>query len=236
MTRVDIAFEGLEPVAFAHEGSESPVTRREGHPLEIGQGRRLLARPHVGPDHAAPLLARVGALADLVPEVALGRLAGHIHATPGDVVHPTVVHAAQAVVLVSPEEEGGAAVGAVLGEEPDAARRGPEYDEVLAEQPHAHGVAVGRRELVGGHDGHPILAEQLAHGGVGAHPGQQLVVLRGEHLPPPGLGMNGRPAEPAATVRTSLATAYRGVNQAGAPNSVAANDSPILSIASLFIR
>ena len=72
-------------------------------------------------------------------------------------------------------------VGAVLGEEPDAAVRRPEHDEVLAQQAHAYGIAVGVRHLGTQHDGHPVLPHQVAHRHTGADPAQRFVVLCTQH-------------------------------------------------------
>ena len=160
---VDVAFQGLHPVAPAVEGRHLALLLRHVHPLEMRERRRLCARAHVGPDHPGGLPARVAGRPDLLLERALRRLVRHVHAAPGDVELPAVVDAAQAVVLVPAEVERRAAVRAALREQAHAPGSVPEDDQVFAQDAHPHRVAVGFGQLLGQHDGDPVAAHQVPH-------------------------------------------------------------------------
>src|SRR5690606_40923450 len=101
--------------------------------------------------------------ADLVLEVALRRLRRHVDTGAGDVELPAVVDAAQAVLLVAPEEHGGAAVRTGVRDQADLTRSRAEPDEVLAEDAHALGRAVRRGQLAGDEHRDPVLAHEVAH-------------------------------------------------------------------------
>src|SRR5262249_56625886 len=92
-----------------------------------------------------------------------------------------VLDAAKPAILVATEEERGAAVRAVLADQPDATLRVAKRDEVLAEQADLLRRAVGRRQLRRRQKGQPVLAEQLAHRCAVAHAAQELVVFSREH-------------------------------------------------------
>src|SRR4029450_139522 len=108
---------------------------------------RGLARPHVDPHDAVDVTTWVRACADLVLERALLGLAGHVHAAPGHVELPAVVRAAEPALLVSPEEEGGAAMRTVRREHAHAPFGVAEGDEILAEEADFLRRPVGRRQL-----------------------------------------------------------------------------------------
>ena len=175
---VDVALERLHPVALLqhHERRVDVIGRQRGD-LEGRERRRRLARSHVRPDDAVDLVAGIGAGPHLVLERALGRLAGHVHAVAGHVELPAVVDAAQPALLVAAEEERGATVRAVGGHQPDGALGVAEGDQVLAEQPHLLGLAVGLGQLAGGKGGQPVLAQQVAHERATPGTAQKLVVL-----------------------------------------------------------
>src|SRR5262249_57703033 len=105
--------------------------------------------------------AGVRAGAEFGLERALLGLARHLDAGALTVEFPPVVDAANALGLVAPEEEGRAAMGTVVLDEPDPAGRQTERDQVLAEEPHAHRRAVGLRQLGGDQRGNPELADQV---------------------------------------------------------------------------
>src|SRR3972149_4343450 len=148
-----------------------------GAELVLGQGRLLLLRSHVDPDQAAPLRRRVSRRLDLLLEVRLRRLRGHVDAVAFRVELPAVVDAAQAALLVAAEEEAGAPVRAGLRDEADAAVRVAEGDEILAQDADADGRAVRRRQLGRQEQRQPEAAEERAHGRAGAGAGEKLVVL-----------------------------------------------------------
>src|SRR5947209_4576518 len=103
-------------------------------PLQLREAWLQLRRPHIGPDDPASLLARIGGMAELVLEVAFGRLIGHVHAAPSEVELPTVVDAAQAKFLVAAEEQRGPAVRTVLTQQANLPVPLAERDQVLSQQ------------------------------------------------------------------------------------------------------
>ena len=68
-------------------------------------------------------------------------------------------------------------MGAELVEQPHAAARVAERDEVLAEETDAHGGAIGLRQLPREQRGHPVAAHRGAHRRPGSDAGEKLVVL-----------------------------------------------------------
>ena len=186
---VDVTLQGLHPVAlFQHHEGRIDLLGGQRVDLECGQRRRRLAGTHVGPDHAVDVAAGIRARADLVLEGALLRFVRHVDAAPPDVPLPAVIRAAQAALLVAAEEERGAAVGTVGGQQSDLAPRIAEGHEILAQEAHLLRRAVGLRQLCRGQAGHPVVAEQLAHGRAAPDPAQQLVVLAREHRLSPSFG------------------------------------------------
>src|SRR5262249_10919266 len=142
---------------------------------------------HVGPDDVVSLLAGIGAGPDLRLEVALGRLVGHVHAGALAVELPAMVHAAQPLLLVAAEEERGSAMRAGVLDESELPGGCPETDQVLAEEPDAHGGTVRSRKLVGGESGDPVLTHEIAHGRSASDPAEQLVIFSGQHGGPPAI-------------------------------------------------
>ncbi len=184
MRGVDVAFETLEPVAFALQYCDRQVLLGNEQRLVHGHGRRLGACTHIYPDQAGALIHLVAPGADLLLEVLRRRHIRHFEATPFDIEFPAVIDAPDAVFLVAAEEQRGAAVGALMVEHADPAGTVAKGDELFAEQHQPHGVAVG---LQFGRErcGNPILPHQLAHHRARANPRQILAVRRLRHVAPP---------------------------------------------------
>ena len=102
-------------------------------------------------------------MADAVLEAALRRLVWHIHATSQPVELPAVIDATQPVLLVAPEEQGGAAVWAMVAEKADATRAVAECDQVFGEQAHPDRWAVRIRQFGGEQGWLPITAQHATH-------------------------------------------------------------------------
>src|SRR5262245_4231660 len=164
VARVDVALQALEPVAFAERLLDHDLLARLEIRLDVRQWRRGRSRPHVGPDDAVPLDARIRARPHPRLEGALLRLARHVDARALAVELPTVIGAPDALLLVAPEEERRATMRTVVLDEPHAARRYPEGDEVLAEEPDADRHAVDLWQLGGDQGGNPVFADEIAHG------------------------------------------------------------------------
>ena len=98
-------------------------------------------------------------MANLVLELGFRRLVRHVDAAAADVVLPAVVDAPQPPFFIAAEEQRGASVGAVVGQEADLAAGRPKRDEILAQHAHACGHAIPVRELSGQEGGQSVLAE-----------------------------------------------------------------------------
>ncbi len=90
--------------------------------------------------HTMPLRSCVGYATALTLSLKsdLGRLVGHVDAAAVDVELPAVVDAAQSFFFIAAEEQRRAAVRAVVGDQAELVARGPERDQVLAEEAQAH--------------------------------------------------------------------------------------------------
>ena len=96
-----------------------------------------------------------------------GKTLGLVHlvdAGAGDVELPAVIDAAQPVLLVAPQPERDAAMGAELLKQANAAEAVTKRDEVLAQQPHAHRSAVRSRQLTRQQRRQPVAPQQLPSG------------------------------------------------------------------------
>ena len=144
---VDVAFERLQPVALAQDGTDEPLAVRQHVGIEVGQRRWRRARPHVRPDHTAAFSTGIRGHFDLVLEVALRRLVRHVDAVAVHVELPAVIDAAQPTFLVSAEEHRGAAVRTVVVDQAYSAVAVAEGDELLTQQQHAHRIAVRPLQL-----------------------------------------------------------------------------------------
>lgn len=80
-------------------------------------------------------------------------------------------------------------MGAGLLDQTDAAVGIAEGDEILAEQLHTDGRAIGLRDLFGQECGQPVATEDLAHRGIALDAGEQIILLGRDHgaCPPHGL-------------------------------------------------
>ena len=183
---IDAAFHRLQPVRFLEALRHEAVARRHHGELPLRQRRLLLGRTHVGPQHAAALDQRIGLQLDLLAEAALARLRRHLDALAGVVVLPAVIGAAQPVVLVAPEPQRDAAVGAELVGQRIVALRVAPGQQPLAEQLHPHRRAFVLGQLFGEQRGLPAQPEHLAHRRAGAGLGEQVVLFFSEHRESPG--------------------------------------------------
>ena len=114
MRGVDVAFERLQPVAFALVAHDDALVRGQAEDLERGQRRRHLALAHIGPDHAAELGHLVSLGLDPLGEALVFRDVGHVEAVAFDVELPAVIDATDAAFFVAAEEHRGAAMRAAM--------------------------------------------------------------------------------------------------------------------------
>src|SRR6266852_2507842 len=187
MARIDAALDRLQVVALLPAFGGDAVRRGQMHPLEVRQRRLFRRRAHVSPDDAAQLHARVRLELDALAYAAFFRLGGQVHALAVHVVLPPVVRAAQPALLVAPEPQRHAAVGAELVDDADAPFAVAERDQLLSEQFHANRRAIALRQLPVEQRGYPVAPEQLAHRRAGARTGQEYIHLLGQHGRSPSL-------------------------------------------------
>ncbi len=180
MRGVDVAFERLQPVAFALGEGDLQFALGQQRGFDPRQRRGLGALAHIDPDEAVALGDLVGLGPDLFLVVLMRRRVRHVDAIAVHVEFPAVIDAAEAVLLVAAEEQRGAAMRAAVIHDADPAGAVAKRDQPLAEQQEAQRRAVAlqfrrhrRRQ--------PVLPHQLAHRGAGADPDQILAVLLFAH-------------------------------------------------------
>src|SRR5437867_351596 len=110
------------------------MVKRNACPLVVGEQRRRRARTQVCEYDAADFAGGVGAMLELLFEMAIGRFGRRLHDAAVHVIFPTVVDAAKSALFIAPVEEGGATVGAGLLEQADAAVGIPKSHQPLAQK------------------------------------------------------------------------------------------------------
>src|SRR5687767_5390512 len=113
---VEVALVALHVIAFADDPSHLASLGRRDEEVEAWQLGRL-ARPQVRQDQAPGLDAGIRRLPDALVERAPHGLARLLQASPGDIVEPAMINAAEAAVFEAAVAEIGAAVGAVQAEQ-----------------------------------------------------------------------------------------------------------------------
>ena len=164
---------------------EAAVGRHHGE-LPLRQRRLLLGRAHVGPQHAAALDQRIGLQLDLLAVAAFARLGRHLDALAGVVVLPAVVGAAQAAVLVAPEPQRHAAVGAELVGQRELVVGVAPGQQPLGQELEPHRRATGLRQFLGQQRRLPARPEHPSHRRAGAGLGEQVVLFFSQHRSAPG--------------------------------------------------
>jgi hypothetical protein len=108
--------------------------------------RRLQRRvTHVNPDDWSLLNTWVGGSLNLFLKVALGWLVRHVHTGAAYIKLPAVIHTAQPIFLVAPEEQGGPAVWAIVSQDPYLSRTVSKGYQILTEQLKPDGSTIGLR-------------------------------------------------------------------------------------------
>ena len=161
MRGVDAALHCLQIVALLLPPGNVAVRLRDGAPLERRRRGLELRRAHVGPHQTAALDARVRLDGDLARGLRLRR---KVHALAVHVVFPAMVRAAQAALLVPPEEKRGGAMRAEFVDQPGPSLRIAKRDEPLAEKLDTHRGAVRLGDLPCQHHRDPVAAHHPAHG------------------------------------------------------------------------
>ena len=118
----------------------------------------------------------------LLHEAAARNVRGHVDAVAVDVILPAVVDAHDAAFLVDAEEEGRAPVGATLANQPNSAVGVAEGDEVLSQQPDAHGRAVILGHLFLQEEGVPVAPEKVSHRGAAVSSRKEFRFYSRQHM------------------------------------------------------
>ena len=181
-------------------------------------------RSHVSPHHTGFVHRWIGDGFDLGPKIGFGGLVGHVDALTGRIEFPTVIDAAHARFFVASEEKRGTAMRAVCGQQANRAVGVAERNQVFAEQPHAHGIAVRVRQLRRQQGGHPVAPHDIAHRRPGANSGDQFVVFSFQHGygRSPDVGLNIRLSEKRDLPPEGTPLGYRLVRRGRRRNEVAA--------------
>ena len=168
---VDPAFHRLEVVAFLQPLRDEYMARWQRAPLDAGRRRLLVLRPHVGPDDAAALDARVGRDAHVLAGLRRRR---HLHALAAAVELQPVVRTADAVLFIAAEIERHAAMRAELADQAGLAGGVAKGQQLFSKDLHAHLRPVRLGDFAREEDRHPIAAHQVAHRRTGAGTGEGL--------------------------------------------------------------
>src|SRR5919109_224111 len=138
MRGVDTAFQGLQPVTFLDDFRDMTMALRHVRPLKMRWWRHFSLGSHVGPDDPTQFNRGVGRGPDFMGETAL---CGFIHLVYAGAVHiklPTVIHTAQARLLIAPEPQGDQAVRAEFVQQANSPLRIAKGHQLLAQQLYAH--------------------------------------------------------------------------------------------------
>src|SRR5262245_47948322 len=100
MTRIQVAFIGLEIVTLVKNFSDQPVSRGRIERFVCRQKRRF-SGTQIGKDESGHLLARISRMVDLVSKLFVRRLAGLFETISVNVVEPTVIETTKSAVLNS---------------------------------------------------------------------------------------------------------------------------------------
>src|SRR5205823_2428632 len=176
MRGVDFAFEALQPIALALREDDVDLTLRQQGRLDLRQRRRFLALAHIDIDQAVALGDPIRLRLDVALEIRVVGDVRRIDAIALRVELPAVIEAAQAVLLVAPQKQRGAAVRTFVVHDPDPTRGVAERDQSLAEQhqPDRRAIALQFRRH---RRRNPILPHQIAHDGARPDADQIFAVL-----------------------------------------------------------
>ena len=133
MRRIDADLERLQPVAVDVALERKRVGVRRDEAVDLGKRRRL-AFAEIGPEDAALLDHRIGALPDVLAQRRVLWLGRSLQALARRVEQPAMEGATQAAVLQPPECEVGAAMRAVPLDQAVTALFVPKQHQILAEQ------------------------------------------------------------------------------------------------------
>ncbi len=180
--RIDVAFQRLQPVAVSLEESDVPVVgflERGFYLRQRRRGRLLLA--HVDIDKTALLRRAIGDGLGACRILVLVRQVRLIETIAVNVEFPAVIDAADAVLLVTPEEQRCTPVRAPMVHDADPAGCVAECDQLLVEQLQANRDAI-LHQLGRTARGYPKLPHEVAHGSSAPNAHKRFILGGSDHL------------------------------------------------------
>src|SRR5215467_10643293 len=174
---IDGAFENLRPVAIDLNLDDAGPDAGRGRPRRRLEIARLLCGSHPHPNEATGFAAWIGRVAYRFHGRHVARLRGPIYHIALDVDLPSVIKATKPAIFVAAERERGSPVWAMLVEHTQPTATVTKRDQVLAQQPHAHGLAVGFCDFLQHARWNPMATHQLSHRSVTFDAAKQLVFV-----------------------------------------------------------
>src|SRR6476659_1071797 len=141
MRRIDAAFEHLEIISLLVKQSINSVLVRYAEKLKIRQLWQILRKTHVSPNDAAALDARVARVLNILLELLIHGNIGHVDAFTARRVFPSMISAAQAVLLDATEIQGSKPMGTKGADQPDLAGHLAKEHQIFAEKSNAQRFA-----------------------------------------------------------------------------------------------
>ncbi len=176
VNRIDGVLHALQPIASRSAPSgDHPDYTLADESVPTRQQRRRLSWTHVGEEHPAEFLDRIGRCGDLVLEIRTVGFVGLLEAAPGAVELPAVIRAADPIFGRDPVCQRRAAMRTGLGDESKFPTTVFEEHEVFAEQAHALGPAL--IHLFRCRDRVPIAALEVAHRRTRTDAGEDFVLF-----------------------------------------------------------
>jgi hypothetical protein len=129
---VDLALQGLEIIALPLHAPDAPLFVIQTKRLEAGKLRRGVPRPRIDPDESRLFPNAVRLCLDAVMRGQRTRQVRRVDTVAFDVELPTMIDAANTVMLVAAKEKRCAAMRAFLIHNANTARRIAEGDQLLA--------------------------------------------------------------------------------------------------------
>src|SRR5262245_36233064 len=157
--RIDAAFEDLKVIRLLKKQSIDAVLIGNPQKFKVGQFRWIFRQPHVGPDNAAALHARITGVLHLLHELLRWRYIGHIDTLAVGGVLPGVIRAAKPVCFDAPEVKRRKPVWTISADEPDGAGPSAEQNQIFAEELDSHRPAAGLVQMRCRRYWNPVMAK-----------------------------------------------------------------------------
>src|SRR6516162_581054 len=181
---IDLALQGLEIIGLPLHAPDAPLFVIQLERLEAGKLGRGLPRPHIDPDESRTFPNIVGLRLDAVVRGQWTRQVRCVDTVACHVELPTMIDAANTVMLVAAKEKRRAAMRAFLIHDTDTTRRIAEGDQLLVEKFESQWGPI-RRKFRRHQRRNPVLPHELTHRRSRTNPGQDFGIRYRSHLPFP---------------------------------------------------